>query len=240
MAKARTRAAAPPDPAVGGAAPGDGYHHGDLRAALIAAAEEELAEKGVEGFTLRGCARRAGVSHAAPAHHFKDVRALLTVLGARGFHRLAEMTEAFGNAAPPGTREHFTAIGRGYVTFALENPASFDLIFRMDRLDRDDPDYCAAGAAAFGVPIRAVGAYFGSEDPMAEPQLAARVVGLWSIAHGFATLLLSGHLAMGAPDGDPAALVDRLLPEIIRQFIADDEPATARTTKSRRTRPAAE
>ena len=62
----------------------DGYHHGDLRAALIAAAEEELAENGVDGFTLRGCARRAGVSHAAPAHHFKDVRALFTALATVG------------------------------------------------------------------------------------------------------------------------------------------------------------
>ena len=56
------------------------YHHGDLRKALIEAAEAELAEKGVEGFTLRGCAKRAGVSHAAPAHHFKDANALLTAL----------------------------------------------------------------------------------------------------------------------------------------------------------------
>ena len=59
------------------------YHHGDLRKALLDAAEAELAEKGVEGFTLRGCAKRAGVSHAAPAHHFKDANALLTALAAR-------------------------------------------------------------------------------------------------------------------------------------------------------------
>src|SRR5688572_25193146 len=74
----------------------DGYHHGDLRAALISAAEEELVEKGVDGFTLRGCARRAGVSHAAPAHHFKDVRALFTALATIGLRRLAETTERFG------------------------------------------------------------------------------------------------------------------------------------------------
>ena len=76
----------------------DAYHHGDLRAALIAAAEEELAENGVDGFTLRGCARRAGVSHAAPAHHFKDVRALFTALATIGLRRLADMTEAWPEA----------------------------------------------------------------------------------------------------------------------------------------------
>src|SRR5262245_3431916 len=80
----------------------DSYHHGDLRAALLKAAEAELAENGIEGFTLRGCARRAGVSHAAPAHHFKDVRAILTELAADGFEKLAELTEQFGQAAPIG------------------------------------------------------------------------------------------------------------------------------------------
>ena len=63
------------------------YHHGDLRAALLRAAEVELSERGVEGFTLRGCARRAGVSHAAPAHHFGDADGLLTALAAEGFAR---------------------------------------------------------------------------------------------------------------------------------------------------------
>ena len=63
------------------------YHHGDLRKALLVAAEAELVEKGLEGFTLRCCAKRAGVSHAAPAHHFKDANALLTALATEGYER---------------------------------------------------------------------------------------------------------------------------------------------------------
>ncbi|HET7715234.1 MAG TPA: TetR/AcrR family transcriptional regulator [Bauldia sp.] len=215
----------------------DGYHHGDLRAALIAAAEQELAENGVDGFTLRGCARRAGVSHAAPAHHFRDVRALFTALAAIGFRRLAETTEAFGREAPAGTIEHFTAIARGYVTFAIENPAYFRLIFRSDSLDRDDPELIAAGSAAFAVPVKAVGAYFGSADPMADPELVPLVIGLWSIVHGFSELLLSGQLKKGGPAVDRKMMVDRLLPAIVSRFVS--EPLAPRRpapeSKSRRT-----
>ena len=214
----------------------DGYHHGDLRTALIAAAEEELAENGVDGFTLRSCARRAGVSHAAPAHHFKDVRALFTALATIGFRRLVDTTEAFGREAPAGTLEHFTAIGRGYVTFAVENPAYFRLIFRSDSLERDDPELIAAGNAAFAVPVAAVGAYFGSADPMADPALVPMVIGLWSIVHGFSELLLSGQLRKGAPQAHLDMLVNRLLPAIISQFVTDTLPRKpAPESKSRRT-----
>lgn len=225
------------------APPREGYHHGDLRTALIAAAEAELAENGVDGFTLRGCARRAGVSHAAPAHHFKDVRALLTALAIIGFRRLAETTEAFGREAPAGGLDHFVAIGRGYVTFALDNPAYFRLIFRTDQIDREDPELRAAGMAAFAVPVRAVGAAFGSADPMADPALVPLVIGLWSIVHGFSDLALAGQLKQGRPDTDRTVLVDRLLPAIISQFMADvpswkersSEPERSAESKSRRT-----
>lgn len=216
----------------------DGYHHGDLRAALIAAAEEELAENGVEGFTLRGCARRAGVSHAAPAHHFRDVKALLTELAIIGFRRLAETTEAFGREAPAGTLDHFVGIGRGYVTFALDNPAYFRLIFRTGSLDRENPELRAAGMAAFSVPVKAVGAACGSPDPMADPSLAPLVIGLWSIVQGFSELALSGQLRRGEPEADRAMLVDRLLPAIVSQFMADAAPPRKRApeSKGRRTK----
>lgn len=225
----------------GPAAAREGYHHGDLRAALIAAAEEELAEKGVDGFTLRGCARRAGVSHAAPAHHFKDVRALFTALATIGLRRLADTTEAFGREAPAGTRDHFTAIGQGYVTFAVENPAYLRLIFRSDSLDREDPELIAAGRAAFGVLVAAVGAYVGSSDPMADPKLVPLVIGLWSIVQGFSDLLLSGQLTKRGAEPDRKALLDALLPAIISRFVSDldslrPRPAESKSRRSSRRR----
>ena len=64
------------------------YHHGDLKEALLTAAEAVLRDRGLQGFTLRECARRAGVSHAAPKHHFGDVRGVLTEIAARGFAQL--------------------------------------------------------------------------------------------------------------------------------------------------------
>ena len=92
------------------------YHHGDLRKALLEAAEAELAEKGVEGFTLRGCAKRAGVSHAAPAHHFKDANALAHRIG--GCRRASAFTTAWNDRqarAEKTPRAQFIASGIGYV-----------------------------------------------------------------------------------------------------------------------------
>ncbi len=198
-------------------APGNAYHHGDLRAALIAAADDELAENGLHGFTLRGCARRAGVSHAAPAHHFKDVRGLLSEVAANGLERLAETTERFGRNAPKGTIEHIAEAARGYVTFAAQYPHHFRLIFNSERYDRTNPRTRAAGAAAFSVPVEAIGSYRGSTDPMSDPALIPQVIGLWSIVHGFSDLMLLGQLD-SRPGVARQSLIDTLMPTMIRQF----------------------
>jgi AcrR family transcriptional regulator len=189
------------------------YHHGDLRAALLDAAERELAAKGIEGFTLRGCARRAGVSHAAPAHHFSDVRALLTEMATIGFERLSSSMALHARDVPPGSLEHIVAIGNGYVVFALDNPHLFRLIFRTALLDADEPRFKAAGATAFSTPVRAIGALYASDDPMAEPNLAARVIAIWSIVHGFSELVLAGQLGRGPGRSMP---IDELLATVIR------------------------
>lgn len=207
------------------------YHHGDLRAALLEAGEKELADNGVEGFTLRGAARRAGVSHAAPAHHFKDVSELLTELAAVGFERFAEFLLRFGESAPKGTIDYIVAIGRGYATFALRNPHFLRLIFRVAGI-RDNARYNAAGEAAFRIPVEAVGAYYGSADPMADPALTATVIGLWSTVHGFSDLMLAGQLHKGGPHVTEETLINDLLPAIIRQFFAGQLPRRRRTKKS--------
>lgn len=170
------------------------YHHGDLRRALLEAAEAELSEKGVERFTLRGCARRAGVSHAAPAHHFRDARALLTALAAEGHRRFAAAMRKRINAAPAGDRAaQFAASGLGYIDFALDNPALFRLMFASDMPDTDDPDLVSAGNDSFSVPVDAVRELRG-RDPRDHPELMADVIGAWSIVHGLANLMLAGRL----------------------------------------------
>src|SRR5215470_12173430 len=108
------------------------YHHGALRDALLQAAEKVLERDGLPGLTLRAVAREAGVSHAAPSHHFGDLTGLLSDLAAVGFQRFSRalLAGAGGEASP-----RLDAMGRAYVTFAQAHPGLFTLMFRSERLD---------------------------------------------------------------------------------------------------------
>ena len=117
----------------------DRYHHGDLRRALLAAAVEAIDEVGPTAMSLRDVARRAGVSHAAPAHHFGDKAGLLTALAAEGFRRLAD--ELDRTARETGS---FLEVGVAYVRFAVTHPAHFAVMFRPDLHDTDDPELVEA------------------------------------------------------------------------------------------------
>ncbi|MBB5517714.1 TetR/AcrR family transcriptional regulator [Amphiplicatus metriothermophilus] len=169
------------------------YHHGDLRRALLAAGETELAEKGLEGFTLRGCARRAGVSHAAPAHHFRDARALLTALATEGFRRFAANMRTRMKAAGRDPRARLAASGLGYLDFALDSPALFRLMFASDYPDRDDEALQQAGEESFAILLDAVKEARG-RDPRADADAMTDAVAAWSLVHGLANLLLAGRL----------------------------------------------
>ncbi len=109
------------------------YHHGTLRQSLLEAGEALLREKGFKGFTLRECARRAGVSHAAPKHHFGDVKGFLTEIAAGGFDELTRMLrERIADATT--LDEEFIATTRAYVEFAQAQPEHFRIMFRDDLL----------------------------------------------------------------------------------------------------------
>ncbi len=118
------------------------YHHGDLRESLLAAAETLLEEGGVPALTLRAVARAAGVSHAAPAHHFGDLTGLLSELAAVGFMRLGAAFDAAMDGAGSAPSARLTAMGKAYVAFARAYPGLFVLMFRSERLDE-----FASGAA---------------------------------------------------------------------------------------------
>ncbi len=192
------------------------YHHGDLRSALVAAAEDELSEKGVEGFTLRGCAKRAGVSHAAPAHHFKDATALLTALAATGFERFLAMQLKFQADAPKTPRDQMLASGLAYIAFARDHPALFRLIFSSDKPDYTDAALLGAADTAFGHMVAGVRALYGHDTP--EDRLMLDVAATWAIVHGVADLVNSGKLkTLGAlPDEARRhaliAIIERVLP----------------------------
>jgi AcrR family transcriptional regulator len=175
----------------------DTYHHGALRQALIDATDALLAERGVEGFSLREVARRSGVSPAAPAHHFGDAQGLLEAVATLAFEGLTAALEA-GNArggSDPVAR--LREQGVEYVAFARRHPGRFGLMFRAgvprgSALER-------AGRAAFAVLEDGMRDLYGV--PRGKPLNAAQweaLVGIWSVVHGYAHLALAGQFNAGA------------------------------------------
>ena len=114
----------------------DSYHHGDLRAALITAADEIITEKGIEGFSLRAAAQKAGVSPAAPAHHFGSARGLLTEVAILAYDRAGRYIKSAGHSKD-AVRD-VRAVMLAFVKFAVENPGHFRLMFRTELVDRSD------------------------------------------------------------------------------------------------------
>lgn len=161
------------------------YHHGDLPNALRASAIEVILSNGLNGFSLREVARRAGVSHAAPGYHFGDVRGLLTAVAIEGFTTLHDelVRSAAGTDDPI---ERLKAIGRGYVRVATEHPAHCEVMFRDDVIDTDHPSLTDAGLAAYGVLEETVAAIADHYNPTLPVQDAARLC--WSTMQGLVEL----------------------------------------------------
>lgn len=197
----------------------DRYHHGDLRAALVAAGRGLLAERGLVGFTLRECARKAGVSHAAPAHHFPAVGDLLAEIAAIGFEELAETMRRFAATAAPGDAPaYLVGLGRGYVAFGIANRAVFQLMFRREAFTFDTERFAVAARAAHGCLIDAVKAVL----PDAREEERGLVVDFcWSIVHGFANLVIEGQICKG--EANPKA-IDRRVTAILETRLRDVLP----------------
>lgn len=161
------------------------------RRALLDASLDLLTAEGLEGFSMREVARRAGVSHQAPYHHFPDREAILAAIVAEGFERLrADSLAATAGQSDPACRYH--ALGRAYVKFALSNPAHFKLMFRSELVREDKhEDAKACAQSAFDVLVGIVDevsiANTGERDP-------ALIFASWSMVHGLATLMLEGKL----------------------------------------------
>jgi AcrR family transcriptional regulator len=170
-----------------------GYHHGDLRAVLLVAGEAELAEHGIEGFSLRGVAKRAGVSHAAPAHHFRDANGLLTALAAEGFRRFVDKQKLRQQAADKDALSLLVAAGMGYIDFAMAHPALFRLMFSSDRPDHEAEELQVAARAAYRQLVEDVARVRGAAPGQAEP-LPSEVMRTWAVAHGLADLMNSRRL----------------------------------------------
>lgn len=167
------------------------YHHGQLREALVTSGRALLEEKGIRGFTLRECARRAGVSHAAPAYHFASIDDLLSELAARGFDELAvAMTTEAGRSEDSATGR-LMGQGVGYMAFAAGNPALFQLMFSREANRLESAPLTAAAEKVRALHAAAVEAVI----PQASGEIKQRMTDFTGASvHGFISLLLDGQI----------------------------------------------
>jgi len=170
------------------------YHHGDLRAALIAEAAAMIAGDGVASVTMRAIGQRLGVSRAASYRHFEDKAALLVAVAATGFDSLTGRLQAAAASAPRSSLERLRRLGEEYVRFALENPAHYRLMYGKEALTRQDvPELREAANALFEQMVDVIrahqqGGMIKRQDPRAQAYVA------WSAVHGLASLWIEGQI----------------------------------------------
>ena len=172
------------------------YHHGNLRAVLLRAAVDHIARRGPASLSMRELARRAGVSHAAPARHFGDKTGVFTAIAIEGFSLLAQAGPAPEEANPLG------AAGLAYLRFALSHPAHFMIMNRPDLYDSADPALVEARSAAEGGFLGGIAALVPDPDARPLAALAAR-----SLMHGFISLWLNGALDEYGTDPEEVAFL---------------------------------
>lgn len=183
------------------------YHHGDLPAALRGATVELIAERGPGGFSLREVARRAGVSHAAPAHHFGDTQGLLTSVATEGYAHLADQMAA-AVAETTNARDRLLACGRAYIETALANPGHYGVMIGHDYTDTDNEDLLVASVGAYEVLLDVVHTLRDEYDSDLDVDASATLC--WSTVVGLVELApILDHVA--ASTGTASNAIDDLL-----------------------------
>ncbi|MCW3492516.1 TetR/AcrR family transcriptional regulator [Microbacterium sp. SSM24] len=184
------------------------------RDALLRAASEELAEKGHASVSLRAVARRANVSHAAPAHFFGDRAGMLTAVATAGFDQLDAALAAAAIREGDADESPLAALGRAYVDFGLEHPALVDLMFRRSELNADDDALIEAQRGALGRLRTAVG-------DVADAHADEWSLLSWAVVHGLVSLVREGVLArIVEQDPDAAPALARRLVEVYAAGVA--------------------
>jgi AcrR family transcriptional regulator len=167
-----------------------GYHHGNLREALVDAALSLIAEKGPAGFTIAEAARLAGVSPGAPYRHFRDAEALLAEVALRGFERFAVELAAAWNGGRPNVLRAFEALGRAYLAFARNEPAYYAAMFETHIALDNHPGLLAAGDRAFAILREGAEQLTTSLPPGQRPPSLMVALHVWALSHGIASLFV--------------------------------------------------
>src|SRR5690242_14850594 len=170
-----------------------GYHHGNLKEALLQAALDLIAEKGPAGFTFAEAARSAGVSPAAPYRHFRDRDELLASIAQRGFEQFETLLSAAWDDGRPDTPTAFERVGKAYLRFAREEPSFYSAMFESGLPVDSNPPLQAASERAFAI-IRAAAERLAALAPPGVPRPPAMMMALhiWSMSHGVASLFARG------------------------------------------------
>ena len=173
-----------------------GYHHGNLKEALLQAALGLIAEKGAAGFTFADAARMAGVSPAAPYRHFRDRDELLSSIAQRGFEQFEAALTAAWDDGRPDTVTAFERVGKAYLAYARNEPAFYSAMFESGLAIDVNPALQAAGERAFAV-IRAAAERLAALAPpgVARPPALMMALHIWSMSHGVASLFARGDAA---------------------------------------------
>jgi AcrR family transcriptional regulator len=185
-----------------------GYHHGNLKEALINAALKLIAEKGPAGFTFAEAARWAGVSPAAPYRHFRDRDELLADVARRGFELFGA---ALAKAWDDGKPDPFTAfdrLGKAYLAFANSEPAYYSAMFEAGVAQDANPELRAAGESAFGVLRGATEKLLATMPAPKRPPALMVALHIWSLSHGVASLFGRGDAARRSLPMSPEELLE--------------------------------
>ncbi|MFN5689133.1 TetR/AcrR family transcriptional regulator [Bradyrhizobium sp.] len=207
-----------------------GYHHGNLKEALLQAALDLIAQKGAAGFTFADAARMAGVSPAAPYRHFRDRDELLSRIAQRGVEPFEAQLAAAWDDGRPDTVTAFERVGKAYLAFARTEPAFYSAMFESGVAADSTAGLLAAGERAFGV-IRAAAERLAALAPPNVPRPPALMMALhiWSMSHGVASLFARGDAARRKLPMSPEELLEAEVLIYLRGlgFTTDRRPASA-------------
>jgi AcrR family transcriptional regulator len=170
------------------------YHHGNLREVLLEAARKLIEQYGPAGFSLTEAARLAGVSPAAPYRHFRDRDALLAEVAKTGFERFAARLDLAWNNGVPTPLSAFDNLGKAYLAFARDEPASYTVMFEAGVQPATDGASLPATERAFEILQEAAAALCRQLPESERPPIKLMSLHVWAISHGVATLFAQGDL----------------------------------------------